>query len=293
MPTLTHRQLHVPGHGEVHALDLGGAGPLPVVAVHGLDGSAANHVDVGPLLGEHGPVLAPDLPGFGRTPIAGRPLTVSAYGALVAALARTLPAPPLLLGNSLGGPVVLAAAAELGDACAGVVLLAPAVPRAGRGPVAWSFVGEAASLHLPGVAGGVPDGRAALPPRERVRSLLDLCYARPGARESAAAFEEMVAVAAARDPDEHRAAWVGAARSLWRLLVRRGRFHAVADRVTAPVLVVEGRHDPVIPRTSIADTLRRHPGWTHVVLDVGHVPQLEDPAATAAAVRSWLAQSGA
>src|SRR5439155_859752 len=65
------RTLGVDG-GPVHLADFGGTGPT-MILVHGLGGSHANWLAVGPGLAAHARVLAPGLPGFGRTPLAGRP----------------------------------------------------------------------------------------------------------------------------------------------------------------------------------------------------------------------------
>ena len=46
-----------------------GLGRHPQLLVHGLGGSSVTWVEVIEGLSEHGPVVAVDLPGFGRTPI--------------------------------------------------------------------------------------------------------------------------------------------------------------------------------------------------------------------------------
>ena len=59
--------------GPLHYLDFGGPadGPL-LVCVHGLGGSHVNWVAIGPKLAQTCRVLALDLAGHGRTPLAGR-----------------------------------------------------------------------------------------------------------------------------------------------------------------------------------------------------------------------------
>lgn len=277
--SFTHLTLDVAGD-PVHLLDFGGPadGP-PILLVHGLDGSAANWVDVGPLLAEHHRVLALDLPGFGRTPRAGRPSRLPAVADLVASTVRTLGLGPLVLvGNSWGGPVVLWTGARHPDVLTRAVLVAPALPR--HGTRAFDPAFAAAYLlpyAVPGLMRAEPARRHRLAAEVNVRSLLDLCYA-PGRRESALAFREMVEVARQRDRDDHVSAWYLASRSLFWWMARPAAFHRVAARVAAPVHVVGGGADPIIPSSSIARALSRHPSWTHVALPgVGHVPQLEDP----------------
>lgn len=275
--------------GPTHVLEAGGEGP-PIVLVHGLDGSAANWLDVAGLQ-HHGRVLAVDLPGFGRSPLAGRAADVHSSAALVVRLVEEVAgAPAILIGNSMGAVVTLLAAARAPALVRGVVLAAPAVPRAGRSALDATFAGLLLPYAIPGLAASEPARRARQPAEARVRSLLDLCYA-DGRRESAAAYAEMVDVAGARDADDARDAWVAASRSLFVELARRGRFHRQADAVPAPVLVVEGGADPVIPARSIHALRERHPDWDHAVLaGVGHVPQLEDPEGFVAAVGAWLAE---
>ena len=70
-------------------------------------------------------VIAPDLPGHGPRDAADAVLglSMSDYAGALAAAAAALPAPPVLVGHSLGGLVTLMAAAR--TPVAGVILLAP------------------------------------------------------------------------------------------------------------------------------------------------------------------------
>lgn len=289
--------------GPLHVLDAGGPpgdDRPPLVLVHGLDGSAANWWDVAPALAADHRVVAPDLPGFGRTPLRWRRRSVIAHADLVVEVARrTVDASPqrpvVLVGNSMGGPVVLAAAARHPELVAGVVLVAPALPRRGTSRIDASWLPVVLPIRLPVLPWLEPLRRHGLEPERRVRALLDLCYARPSdgrlrARESAAAFAEMVAVAEQRGTLDHARGWAGAARSLFTWLCRRGAFHDLADRVAAPVLVLEGGADPIIPTDHVDAACERHPTWRRVTLPhVGHVPQLEDPDAFVANLGAFTA----
>lgn len=73
-------------------------------------------------------VIAPDLPGHAATapPDAAVGLSMSDYAGAIAAAAAALPAPPVLVGHSLGG--LVAAMAAMRAPVAGLVLLAPSPP---------------------------------------------------------------------------------------------------------------------------------------------------------------------
>src|SRR2546423_906565 len=97
--------------GPVHVADFGGTGPT-VILLHGLGGSHANWLRVGARLTRIGRVLCPDLPGFGRTRLAGRDSSLEANQDVVSRLMDVLGTPPaLLIGNSMGATIALRVAA--------------------------------------------------------------------------------------------------------------------------------------------------------------------------------------
>jgi 3-oxoadipate enol-lactonase len=83
----------------------GGEG-LPVVLLHGLGGSAANWVEVAPLLLPHRRVLAIDLPGHGGSPALSSPAGIDAFAdAVAAAIDAAGYGAVLVAGHSFGGHV--------------------------------------------------------------------------------------------------------------------------------------------------------------------------------------------
>lgn len=93
--------------GPVHFADFGGEGPT-MVLVHGLGGSAVNWMAVGPGLATRARVLAPDLAGFGRSPLAGRSARVQANQRLLGRFIDEFAVDPVILvGNSMGGMIAL------------------------------------------------------------------------------------------------------------------------------------------------------------------------------------------
>ena len=63
--------------GPIYVADFGGDGPV-MLLVHGLGGAHLNWMSVAPQLAAHHRVYALDLPGFGRSPLAGRRSTIAA-----------------------------------------------------------------------------------------------------------------------------------------------------------------------------------------------------------------------
>src|SRR5882762_4121025 len=116
--------------GQVHYADFGGEG-RPIVLVHGLGGSHVNWLAVAPGLAAHGHVVALDLAGHGRTRSMGRTAKVGdnrrLLGRFLDAVARE---PAVLIGNSMGGYLALAEAAEEPAKVASLVLVNAAVPMA-------------------------------------------------------------------------------------------------------------------------------------------------------------------
>jgi pimeloyl-ACP methyl ester carboxylesterase len=91
-----------PARTELSYVEIGD-GP-PVVLVHGLGGVWETWLENIPHLAQNHRVIAPDLPGFGDSPMPGWEISIQAYGRVVTSLCRALgidSAP--LVGNSMGG----------------------------------------------------------------------------------------------------------------------------------------------------------------------------------------------
>lgn len=100
----------------------------PVVLVHGLVVAARMVEPLARRLAVDGPVLAPDLPGCGRSDKPRPVPDVDELGEVIARICRTATARrPVLVGTSLGSQVALAAAVHDPGAVAGVVLASPTV----------------------------------------------------------------------------------------------------------------------------------------------------------------------
>ncbi|HEY3975935.1 MAG TPA: alpha/beta fold hydrolase [Streptosporangiaceae bacterium] len=290
--------------GPVHWVDFGGppdtAAP-PLVLVHGLGGSHLDWVRVAPALAAQRRVLALDLPGFGLTPAAGRPATVSASAALLGRFVREVAgAPAVLAGNSMGGTVALLQAGADPHAVAGLVLIGAPVP----GSWPWPHLPPAADFALyqrlaadfalyatPGAGEFyLWSARWRLTPRQQVERTLALCFADPR-RASPQVTEASVALAeirrSARGTEQ---AFLQAARSLGAMTAWPARYRALAGALNLPVLVIHGEQDRLVPAAAARRAAAAHPGWATALLrGVGHTPQLEAPGEVVAAISPWLA----
>src|SRR5262245_64532379 len=78
------------------------------VLIHGLGGSHLSWVQVAPGLSGLGRVVAPDLPGFGRSPAAGRSARMMDLRRAIAGFVEQVATGEVVLvGNSMGGLVAM------------------------------------------------------------------------------------------------------------------------------------------------------------------------------------------
>lgn len=104
----------------------GGTGAVPVVLVHGIGVSGRYFGPLARELALEGPVLVPDLPGFGASPRPDEPLTIADHAAVLTELVRREGwTAPVLVGHSMGAQVVTEAAAATPGLASGVVLVGP------------------------------------------------------------------------------------------------------------------------------------------------------------------------
>ncbi|WP_433244923.1 alpha/beta fold hydrolase [Streptosporangium sp. CA-135522] len=262
------------------------------VYVHGLAGSATNWTD---LMGELSDVVtghAIDLPGAGHSPEpSDGDYSVDAHARTVAALIERVAADPVhLFGNSLGGAVSVRVAATRPELVRSLTLISPALPdllpRYGPARVALSALprlGEWAASQL-----------TAVPAERRLNATLGMCYADLG-RIHPERLREAAEELRRRDGLPYAAtALVGSARGIVAEYFRRGaeNLWRQAAQVTAPTLVVHGRHDRLVNPRMAARAGRTFPHVRLVLLpDAGHVAQMELPARVAREARRLIGET--
>jgi pimeloyl-ACP methyl ester carboxylesterase len=249
----------------------------PIVMVHGLGATKASFLPTISALSSTFRVVALDLPGFGD---AAKPLG-AAYDAPFFARAVVDALDSLgirrthLVGHSLGGRVALEVGMRHRHRVASLTLMTPSL--AWRRPRPWAPYLRLVRPEL-GIVQPVP--RAIVDPL--VRRLV------PGATAGWGAIAVDEFLRGFLDP-RGRAAFYAAARSIY--LEEPTGPDGFWDRLTeidSPALFIWGRRDRLVPVAFAQHVRRALPGSRHLVLDCGHVPQLEQPAALHAAMRAFL-----
>ncbi|MFN2582958.1 MAG: alpha/beta fold hydrolase [Candidatus Dormibacteria bacterium] len=278
--------------GPVFVADYGGSGPV-IVLLHGLGGSHLNWMSVAPGLARNHRVLAPDLPGFGRTPSEDRGASVAANVRLLERVIRQVSDDRVVLvGNSMGGMISLGLAARSPQLLSGLVLVDPALPAA-RGerirldPVALRFM---AAYALPRFGEYLFSATAKrLGADVLVKSTLELCTVHMQ-RIDGALVDAMVALERERmeQPRWHRAV-VHGSRSIVKLLLSRARIEGWIRQITVPMLLIHGVQDEVVKVRAARAAADLRPDWEYVEFEsCGHVPMMEHPQRFLAVLTDWL-----
>jgi pimeloyl-ACP methyl ester carboxylesterase len=281
-------------NGPTHWVDFGGpAGGPPFVLVHGLGGSHLNWLRIAPELAQRRRTVAIDLAGFGLTRPAGRSSSVPANTGLLDRFLDLLDAgPAILVGNSMGGMIALRQAASRPASVAGLVLLDPSLPVPGlhrHRPdplVALRF-----ALFATPVLGGqlLARSRQRMTDRQLVDRVLGLCLVDPSVLPEQVLDAAIRLAGIRRRFPEADSAFLDAARSLIRVLANPIRYRQLIARVQAPVLLIHGERDRLVPVAAARTVAAARPDWQSVLLpEIGHTPQLECPELMLDQLTGWL-----
>ena len=277
----------------MHWVDFGGPADAPVaVCVHGLGGSFVNWMALAPLLMDRYRVVAPDLAGHGLTPITGRKADIRSNRRLLDGFIRSVSPdkPVALIGNSMGGMLSILQTSRRPETVERLVLVDPAVPPPRNRPRGDPrFLASFAAMATPFVGERLLARRGQkMTPAAVVAQTLELVCADPRRvdpeliRES----ERLAAQRAGKPELDH--AFLSAARSLAGVIARPGRYLDAITTITQPTLLLFGAKDRLVPIAAGKAIAARRPDWRFDVNpDLGHVPQIEDPAWTAAQILDW------
>jgi pimeloyl-ACP methyl ester carboxylesterase len=270
------------------------AGPSDTtfVLVHGLGGSHLNWLQVAAGLSGLGRVVALDLPGFGRSPAAGRGTRVmDLRRSLARFIDQAASGRVVVAGNSMGGLIASVEAAVEPDRVAGLVLSASVFPWT-RGSLPHPAVLAAFSLYgLDGVGERlVRARRRSMSPEMFVRSGLRLLTPDPGVIPEEVIRLQVELVRDTRDDPEQPKNFIEAARSIATYIRTPSLGIRTMDGIRCPVLVIHGRRDRFVPPGFAEAALAANPAWRGRILPgVGHVPQMEAPGRWLGEVADWYA----
>lgn len=268
-------------------------GGVPQLLVHGLGGAATNWLEVMSGLAAHGPVLAIDLPGFGRTepprPGASR---VGANARFLHALLDEVGFERAVVhGNSMGGMLTTLLAAREPERVAGIVLVSPALPTPRRELTKLSSktFTRFAPFFVPG-AGAAVMRRAwqTMTPEQLWQDTVDFVHGDPTRISQEIAAVGIENLAYGREVTWRLPGFVSAAESLVAALISGRALRDAIDVIPAPALVVWGDRDQLVGRPVIDELARRREDWRiEILAGVGHVAQIEVPDRYLELVADW------
>jgi pimeloyl-ACP methyl ester carboxylesterase len=205
-----------------------------------------------------------DWPGHGRSPSGTAPSTEPRLAQIVEELLDSLtPDGAVLVGNSVGGNVAARLAIRRPDLVKGLMI-----------------------IDGGGFEGSGRSGRVfcALMSRpwfvRRIYPVFSRAYTRP--RTAADRRARAAAIAITRTTPG-----VMAVTEIWRSFnLPEHDLRGQAGKITAPTVLIWGRHDPVLPLRAAETARDLIPGSRLVVIESGHLPHTTSPAAVAAELRS-------
>jgi pimeloyl-ACP methyl ester carboxylesterase len=270
---------------EVNYVDLPPPDPAaaarpPVVFVHGLGGQWQNWIENLPRTALERRVLAPDLPGFGLSPVPSEPISISVYARVVEALCAELELGPVaVVGNSMGGFVGAELAIRFPQRAERLVLVSAA-------GMTTADLYRAPAMALGRAAAFLTAYTAA-----RHRQMARRPVSRHMALALVARHPSMLA------PDLAWEALIkGAGKPGFQAALRANLDYDFRDRlpeIACPTLIVWGEDDAVLPAGDAHEFERLIPDARKLLLrDTGHVPQLERPGTFNEALLGFLAEMG-
>ncbi len=252
----------------------GGAGP-PIVLLHGQGGFGAFMGGMAVQLVDRYRVVAPDLPGLGRSEIGGGPLDPArVIGWLSELISETCDQPPILFGASLGGSIAARLAIEHPDRLVKLILMDSGSLGAFR-PAPSVLLALIRFVRDPNITTAQRMQNVIFYDAHRVRAEM-------GDRMTALLDYQ---IERAKQPTVRTAN-----RALLRMLGTKRIPDDELRRIAVPVSLVWGRHDRVM-KFEIAERASRKFGWPLFPIDdAGHIPVAEQPAAFGEVLRTILAE---
>ena len=253
----------------------------PIVFVHGLAGCWQNFLENIPHFARHHRVLAPDLPGFGASPMPPWEIDVEAHGQLIHDLCETLGVQgAVLVGNSMGGFVAAQAVIQEQSRFSKLALISAAGishARAIRGP---AVTGARMSMVLTPYLAGMQE-RALLRPKLRFQTMRQVFY-NPNELRYELLYEFI-----------HNGPGTDGFLPAIRGMLGHD-FLEDLERVEMPAFIVWGRHDRVVPPADSAGYGQRLHNSRTVIYDrTGHCAMAERPVRFNRELEEFIAEPAA
>jgi pimeloyl-ACP methyl ester carboxylesterase len=267
---VTTRRLELAG---VSTPVIEGGGGSPIVLLHGQGGFAEILGGlIAHLVGSHR-VIAPDLPGLGRSEVRGGgldgPGTVKWLGELIS---KTCDQPPIVLGVSMGGSIAARFAVERGGEISKLILVDSGSLGRFRPPPSLLF----ALIRFI----RKPDRSSA--ERMQRQIFLDVNRVRAQIGDRLTMLQDYQ-IDRAKQPSVN-----AANRTLLRNVGTKPIPEDDLRRIDVPVAMIWGRQDRVMP-VKYAERASAKFGWPLYAIDnAGHIPMVEQPQAFGAALREVL-----
>jgi len=280
-------------NGPIHFVDFGGNGP-PVLMVHGINGSTANWVALGPLLTNDAKPVALDLPGFGLSPLASRCGDPESFAETIAGfIMGTLCRPAIIVAASFGAVGAILLAKKHPELVLGLVLVSPIL----FSPFQFLLKSNSRMISLFFLVPGVRStlcwilDRVVSPEFLVKKSLSHACVS--PALVPQAIVDLHISVCSFRS--DNRCLSFPTAQSLSRHLAYLRRNHRRLSRpatLSCPVLVIWGRKDEVVPIAKAEILQKQNPEWRFRVIDsTAHAPHIEQPDIVANHLIAWMKES--
>jgi pimeloyl-ACP methyl ester carboxylesterase len=245
-----------------------GRGPA-LVMLHGLSATHANWQYTVPAFTDRWRVIAPDLPGHGRSGKPNAPYTIDFYAGMIRSLGRALDIPEaVVIGNSMGGQIAVELGLSYPRWTRALVLVAPAGGFGTGVQAARWAIGAAAQPSL-------------------LRWALPWAFDRSVYDPSHPVCVERRRILAERLASDDYASFARAIRSSLVGSIEAGR--QPLHRLRQPTLLVWGRHDRLVALSGSRRLLRevRH-ARLRVLERSGHFPMLEQAEQFNRAVADFL-----
>jgi pimeloyl-ACP methyl ester carboxylesterase len=249
----------------------------PVIMLHGLGGTKASFLPTVAALAGRFRTIAVDMLGFGDS---DKPLGAAYHPPFFArAVVHLLDSLKIgrahLIGNSMGGRVALELGLRHAERVGRLVMLAPSLAWKRERP--WAPLVRLLRPEL---------GLVQIAPRRVVEAIVHRIIPAAGSNWVQAGVDEFLR---AYLTPRGRMAFYAAARQIYLEEPRGAKgFWTRLATLAPPSLFIWGKHDGLVPIAFAAHVKHTLPSARHLELDCGHVPQLERPAETHAAIAAFL-----